>query len=246
MSSITINVPDLASYFADNHSFSNLDTMAYVRWGALVLAWLAVAFVHQRQNRKFHDYVQQTNTRTPLSDRLSKLAYNRAYEVLFLFFILLAGMVFYDTRLAADRQSFATNQAEINDLHEKIVSRDADILAQKRALDEARTLAALPENLEQKLDDIKKKYEELFINYYYLKRCNAASLQDFHLMNSALIYELTESNAPAGLRKNILTAARGTHDEMYATASCAPEAIGPIKKQVQDYINTTVNTLPDR
>lgn len=123
-------------------------------------------------------------------------------------------------------------------LEERVASLEAE-------LEEARELSGLPEDIEQSLDNIKRKYENLFVSYYYLKRCNAIEPRDFHLMNSGLIYELTELNAPAGVRKRILTAAKGTHDELYVEAPCTPEAIGPMQEEVSAYVANTVASLPD-
>lgn len=245
----TIQVPDIIGggleYFQTHHALMGIDQGTLIRWAAFIAVWVIVAFWHQHQNRAFHEYIRNRKQRTPLSDRLSQLAYNRAYELLGLFFVLILIVIFYDTRVFKAESALQTahanaiaHESEVRMLEERVASLEAE-------LEEARELSGLPEDIEQSLDNIKRKYENLFVSYYYLKRCNAIEPRDFHLMNSGLIYELTELNAPAGVRKRILTAAKGTHDELYVEAPCTPEAIGPMQEEVSAYVANTVASLPD-
>lgn len=245
----TIQVPNVLGafleYFRSHHALEGMDMATFIRWGVVALVWVAIAFWHQQQNRTFHEYINNHKKRTPISDRLSQLAYNRAFEVLGVFFILTLVMVFYDTRiyktekdLAETQNLLADSNAQLGELHTAL-----DTAIEER--NEAMERTTLSEEAENKLDVLKRQYEELFINYYYLKRCGAIEPESFHLMNSALTHELTQLNAPAGIRKHILTAAKGTHDEMYASASCDSEEINPVKDKISIYLEEVVKNIPD-
>lgn len=245
----SIQVPDAAgsflSYFHDNHTLQGLDSAMLIRWCCVVLVWMGVAFWHQRQNRAFHEYIRNTKTRTPISDRLSQLAYNRAFEILAIFFALILTLVFYDTRLLKDRQQLAETRSAVEKAQTQLAQTQAELAIKSAALEEATRLDSSTEETQSKLDAIKQRFEELFINYYYLQRCGLSKPEDFHIMNSALMYELTQLNAPAGIRQNILTAAKGTHDELYAQASCAPEETTPMQESVRQYLQSVIDTLPN-
>lgn len=243
-----VEVPSVIGYFYDHHALSGMDQTTFIRWGAIAVIWLLAAIWHQHQNKAFHEYIRNTKARTKLNDRLSHLAYNRAFEVMGVFFILILTLIYYDTRvfkaeseLAALRETSAATATEL----ETAVNENATL---RGYLDVAadRITSGLDETKEEALDDLKSRYENLFVSYYYLKRCNALSKTDFHLLNSSLIQELTDMNARAGVRKRILEAAQGTHDELYAEAPCSPEVIDPKKKEIEDYLRQVISTLPDQ
>ena len=87
-----------------------------------------------------------------------------------------------------------------------------------------------------KLNEIKRKFEGLFVNFQYLKGCGAADEGDYHLLNSALIHELASSNGPARLQYDILTAAQGTYQEIYARSNCEQASVESIKGNFIVYI----------
>ncbi len=70
------------------------------------------------------------------------------------------------------------------------------------------------------LNTIKTRYENLFVNYYFHSRCGSATQDDYLLLNTLLLEELASAGAGARMQQNILTAARGSYDEVYAKADC--------------------------
>ncbi len=249
-SGYSINLPPVFSnvidYFKTHHAFDGLSMNVLIWWGILVAVWLMIAFWHQHQNKAFHEYIKNKKARTTLSDRLSQLAYTRSNEVIALFFLLIVIVIFYDTRVNQAENNVAELTAEQAELQLAATDLENQMVELQAELAVAQQLQNMPEGMELSMDAIKEKYEELFVSYYYLKRCGVIDKRDFHLMNAALIYELTELNAPAGIRKNILTAARGTHDELYAEASCDAETVGPMQEQIRSYVRTTMDQLPDQ
>lgn len=86
------------------------------------------------------------------------------------------------------------------------------------------------------MDRIKKRYEDLFVNYMFLKKCGKSSEADYHIINSALSQEMASVNAPGRLQYDILTSAQGSYNEMYAQSDCdAPESEA-LLAQYKDYI----------
>ncbi|MGB1540474.1 MAG: hypothetical protein ACPG80_05890, partial [Rickettsiales bacterium] len=62
---------------------------------------------------------------------------------------------------------------------------------------------------------------------------------------SALTHELTLLNAPAGVRQKILSAAKGTHDELYASAPCDEKTVTSMQKNVAAYLDQVMENVPD-
>lgn len=237
---------DIIDYFRNNHAIEGLTTPIFIKWGGITLIWLIFAFLYQNQNKAFFEYIRSTKKRTLLNDRLSQLACSRAFEMLGIFFVLILSMIYYDTRLNKSEQDLRVAQGTITASTQKIDTLESSIEEKDQEITSATTSPKSLENMEKMLDTLKEKYEELFINYYYLKRCKAITPIEFHLMNSGLIQELTDLNAPAGIRKNILVAAKGTHDEMYINASCDKEIITPMQSNIQTYLQEVVKNLPDQ
>ena len=243
-----VEVPGPISYFYDHHALAGMDHATFIRWGLVALVWLMAALWHQHQNKAFHEYIRNTNARTKLNDRLSHLAYNRAFEVMGVFFVLILVLIFYDTRIFKAESDLETARKALQLQTTELNTLSTDTTLLRNQLDGAfdRISSGIDDDKESLLDDLKAKYEGLFVSYYYLKRCNALSKTEFHLLNSALIQELTDMNARAGVRKRILEAAKGTHDELYAQAPCTPDAIDPKKKEIDDYLRQVIDNLPDQ
>lgn len=246
---ITIKVPDsmggFVNYFETHHSMDNLDTATWVRWGIIVLCALAVIFWHTRQNQSFHEYINNTKKRTAISDRLSQLAYNRSFEIFALFVVLIAGIIFYDTRINSQEQRLDILQEENLILQAEVGDYEQLMVLKEAKLQEALQLSGFDEAQQQELDRLKREFEGLFVNYYVLKKCNLNTTQDFHIMNSALMYRLNTLNAPSGIRQNILDAANGSYQELYSQQSCTDEKLTAMQDTIRTYLREVVENLPD-
>jgi hypothetical protein len=94
------------------------------------------------------------------------------------------------------------------------------------------------------MDSIKKRYESLLVNYLFLKKCGLINPQDYHAIISALAREMSSVNAPGRLEHDIMTAAKGSYDEMYAKSNCNDQNTSQLHAQYSDYINTISQNLP--
>lgn len=94
------------------------------------------------------------------------------------------------------------------------------------------------------MDDIKKRYEDILVNYMFMKKCGKANEADYRIITSALGQEMASVNAPGRLQYDILTAAQGSYKEMYAQSSCAGESVNALYNSYSDYIKTLSANFP--
>lgn len=206
---------------------------------AVVLAIACLIFGwHEWQRRQFARYLEKHKHQDMLAKRLLSLAGQRSWQVAFCFGCM-AVLVYGAIR----QQHFAERQA--------VFLRQRLAVAESRPASEPERLAppAKPdmgsEEMQQKLDALKERYEETFVNYYYLKRCNLATAQEFHLINSSLLYELSLIDAPAGLRNSVLQAARGTSKEMYGDSPCDNGMTAPMRANLNAYLSGVTSSIHD-
>jgi hypothetical protein len=94
------------------------------------------------------------------------------------------------------------------------------------------------------MDSIKKRYEVLLVNYLFLKKCGLINPQDYHAIISSLAREMSSVNAPGRLEHDIMTAAKGSYDEMYAKSNCNDQNTSQLHAQYSNYINAISQNLP--
>lgn len=230
----------------DLSALADITPEMWIRWGIIATAWLLVIFWHRRQNKAFRQYIlSHSNTRSTVSDRLSQLAYNRSLEVWFVGFLLLAGVVFYDLRYHRLERSASDMEIRMAEAEQAVNAYQSRIRTQSTALEEAQRLAGMNDAQQRELDVLKPKYEDLFINHYILKRCNFSAPEEFHIINSALVYELNRLNAPAKMRQNIMLAAKGSYDELYSELDCTGADMTPMRARMQAYLQSIVTNIQD-
>ena len=108
------------------------------------------------------------------------------------------------------------------------------------------TLAQIyePETLssdrQAKIDELKKRYEEVLVSYFVLRNCGLTSPTDYHVINSALSQEMASVNAPGRLQFDILTAAKGSYNELYAGNTCDAHIADTLLTQYKSYIDAMI------
>lgn len=70
------------------------------------------------------------------------------------------------------------------------------------------------------LDWLKEQYEDWLVTYYYLNKCGKVGSSDLTAITAALARELSAARAQAVVADHIMTAARGSYDELYADIPC--------------------------
>lgn len=101
--------------------------------------------------------------------------------------------------------------------------------------------AAPSPEVEQKLDALKKQYEDVLVLHFFLAKCGKSTVQDFHTINSNLSQDMASVNAPGRLQYDIMTAAKGSYDAIYAKTPCEGEQAEASEKAFRQYINQLTN-----
>jgi hypothetical protein len=93
-------------------------------------------------------------------------------------------------------------------------------------------------------DNIKTRYEEILVTYFLMQKCQKTNDSDYQLIISALQKEVANSDNSERLQNDILTAAKGSYEEMYSQNDCLKPVIETSAKQYNNYINSLSKTLP--
>lgn len=92
-------------------------------------------------------------------------------------------------------------------------------------------------NITFNLDKMKRRYEDILVIYFFLKRCGKADSTDYHIITSALSQEIASLNAPGRMQNDILTAAQGSYKEVYSNTRCDTEEMQKLYEQYITYID---------
>ncbi len=98
--------------------------------------------------------------------------------------------------------------------------------------------------IQPKIDALKKRYEEILVTHFFLKKCELAMPTDYHIIISSLSQEMASMNAPGRLQYDIVTAAQGSYQEMYSMISCDDGNMETLQSQYADYISSLSKNLP--
>lgn len=93
-----------------------------------------------------------------------------------------------------------------------------------------------PSSTNASIDKIKADFESLFVTYQFLHHCNLTQAYDYHLINSALAHEISSKNAPGRIQYDILTAAKGSYQEIYSRSACDTPEIQEMNQKFRSYI----------
>jgi hypothetical protein len=101
--------------------------------------------------------------------------------------------------------------------------------------------ASTSPDVEQRLNTLKKQYEDVLVLHFFLTKCGKSTVQDFHTINSNLSQDMATINAPGRLQYDIMTAAKGSYDAIYASTSCEGEQAEASEKAFRTYIEQLAN-----
>ena len=88
------------------------------------------------------------------------------------------------------------------------------------------------------MDDIKKRYEDILVIHLFLKKCKKIQPDDFNIISYAMSQEMAGVQAPEKLHADIMSAAQGAYNEIYAKSSCDSGGVIELNKQYNNYIKT--------
>lgn len=98
---------------------------------------------------------------------------------------------------------------------------------------------ALAVYADDKMDEIKARYEDIFVSYFYLFNCKKINDSGYPKITQALQYELKYYNVTTDPTQQIFSAAQGSYDLLYKDSSCDDETIKP----VLDGYNSLIDSL---
>jgi len=225
------------------------------KWIFLIIAWLVLAGWHWREYNKLQQrHIEERIYDYPESpfSLLFQKAVDRSLQLVLVSALWVGTVIYYDVRQpqvvpqeakpaaiasapAYNELSPASGGTAPRTLPPKI-EEFAPITVRSTPPKSKQQIAKPVLDTPSQLDNLKQRYEEIFITYFYLTRCDLANKEDYHLINSALIEELSHLNTPASLQQNILTAARGSYDEMYKFSPCSSAYLEPVLPRYQGYI----------
>ena len=94
------------------------------------------------------------------------------------------------------------------------------------------------------MDDIKKRYEDILVIYIFLKHCGRIEPTDYNVITSALAQEMASVNAPGRMQADIVNAAKGSYQEIYAQSPCDGTVINQLTSQYHQYIDVLKTNFP--
>lgn len=103
-----------------------------------------------------------------------------------------------------------------------------------------------PDDYQAKIDDLKKRYEDVLVSYFVLRQCDQVPPTDYHIVTSALSQEMASLDAPGRLQYDILTSAEGSYKELYSGTKCEAETIDPLKAKYKLFVDTVAAQFTPR
>lgn len=237
-------LPRLISAMDSRHSIEGLDASVWIRWAIVLVLWIAIALWHYRQQAGFHSFLRSHKQKSAVGVRLYQLAQNRSFEVLMLCAFIFFGMIYHDTRIRALEQGSFGQRTQIADSNQVIDTYEELLMVQAEELENMQRLAGMDENQQNALDSLKRRYENLYINYHVLQRCNTNSKTDYHLITSALMRQLGQLNAPARQQQNIANAAHGSYSELYVGLECDTPEVTNMQNDMRRYLDSVLAATP--
>ncbi len=95
---------------------------------------------------------------------------------------------------------------------------------------------------ERKLNALKKQYEDALVLHFFLAKCGKSGVEDYHTINSNLSQDMATLNAPGRLQYDVMTAAKGSYESIYAHTPCD----GPQADASAEAFRSYIATLTER
>ncbi len=86
------------------------------------------------------------------------------------------------------------------------------------------------------MDGLKQRYEDMLVIHFFLDRCGKVDKNDYYIIMAALSHEMASVNAPGRMQNDVLTAAQGSYNEMYAKSPCDSVDLSALITQYTTYI----------
>jgi len=229
-------------------------------WLPLLVLVVVFGVWHIHENRRLTRHWQKTLD-VPLFKELKRFAWSRTTQFLIALLFCVLIIIIYDFRL----NTAQNEQTEMSKIISTLEQKNSVLSAKKEEPVQPVIAAIIPSpkppvsivenepldtvdsvynpeettpDKQSKLDSIKKRYEDILVTYFFLRKCDKINPSDYHVIISALSQEMASVNAPGRMQNDILTAAQGSYKEVYSTSNCNAENIDATYSQYSNYINT--------
>jgi hypothetical protein len=198
-----------------------------MKWLLLAAAVLAALVYLYFENRKFMRYHQRLASHASTHDSqlleyssnlLSLSSRNRILFGLSIV-LLMVGMVFYDIK-QMQKQALADREAA-----QAAVPIAPMILQKPTSAEDA-----------AKLDALKQRYEQAYVNFYVLYRCKLVAVESLAYINSAFMLDMEKADVPAQYAADVRRAAQGTYKELYEEMGCEDPSLNRMAEEHKSYI----------
>lgn len=95
------------------------------------------------------------------------------------------------------------------------------------------------------IDKIKQSYEDILVTFFFLQKCDHAKEEDYMTIHYALSRELRAFGADSHVESDVITAAKGSYQEIYSKISCASQDLNAIETQFMSYTQTLAQSVPN-
>jgi hypothetical protein len=229
------------------HWVDALPPYTLLKWLLLFGISVAVIVMMGIEQKRMQRYYQRLATHASREDvaameyALSLLTLSSRNKLLFSlsFLIITLSVVFYDVK-----QHFShvvpASTAE---------AQQAACPAAEQPLAPLPTVTDLPptnaeeEANAQNLDRLKRSYEQAYVNFYILHRCQQADVSDMALLNSAFLVDLVGLKASSSFPLDVRATAKSTFDELYKNYDCNNPNIPTMKQGHIVYIQGVKESL---
>lgn len=185
---------------------------------AILLAW------HHYQHEIYQRYQQQP---TPhVFKELLGAARWRSVQIVCVW-VLAVGVLAYK-----DIQSFQTEGTGQEETLEAL-----DFSTTPTQSSAPQPIAAAPNPaLEAQIDELKFRYEDVFVSYFYLQRCEHADVADLALINESMAKEVASLGGDPNVQSSVFSAAQGSFESIYTDTPCEPAYLEPMVQQFEAFM----------
>lgn len=194
----------------------NMPDMFWMRWLVFLSLVMLITAWHFYHNIKI--LANKPANESAYAQSLRTVAWHRsAYIVMLSFLCLMFGFIADARRVEKLHTEEALAGAQqLNDALSSPTSGDATIQA------------ALAAYAEDKVDEVKARYEDNFVSYMYLRACNRVQENDYQTILQALQVELKNLNVTKDLSGSVYSAAQGSYEILYTSVNCDDATINPV------------------
>jgi hypothetical protein len=90
--------------------------------------------------------------------------------------------------------------------------------------------------MQQKLDVLKRQYEQAMVQYFVLNACGRADVESLAFISGSIMLAMSETSMPAAFFLNLRDSAQGTYRELFASIPCEDPRIAQAEAEHQQWL----------